>query len=70
MGNKFRNGDRVKISAAGLARLPWYRKNPARIGTIVDLEPEYPNTVRVRWDGVRTADDLSEAFVELERNGH
>jgi hypothetical protein len=66
MGTKFRKGDRVRISALGLTRF-LYPKRIDRRGVIVGPGLEYPDTVRVRWDGVSDVDDLSEAFVELER---
>ena len=62
---KFRKGDRVKISALGLTRF-LYRKRMDRCGVIVGPGLEYPETVRVKWDGEKSADAISEAFVDLE----
>ncbi len=61
---RFHKGDRVRISQLGLTKF-LYPKRLDRRGIIVGPGLEYPHTIRVKWDGFKDTDALSEEFVEL-----
>ena len=63
-----KKGDRVRMSARGIDFLRPSTEHEKRIGTVVGLGRRH-ESVRVLWDGNRTASPYHPSFLELEKDG-
>jgi hypothetical protein len=63
MTPKFSKGDRVKLSASGLAARLGHSYSPERRGMIDHVSPTGTG-FHVLWDGRRTTDDLHGDYLE------
>ncbi len=67
METKFKAGDRVRLSPQGLAVSLYPKRTQSEMrGTVIGSGLEYDNTVRVKWNGSKHVDTLSDDFIELE----